>query len=89
MGRFLYGLKKEADYAIISLEGGKKDNAITRECTAEFLTDAAEKVKAAKVVKAAKPAKKTEKAAAKKTKKVKKEGKTVVPAAAAAPETNA
>ena len=46
MGRFLYGLKKEADYAIISLEGGKKDNAITRECTAEFLTDAAEKVKA-------------------------------------------
>lgn len=46
MGRFLYGLKKKADYALISLEGGQKDNAITRECTAEFLTDAAEEVKA-------------------------------------------
>ena len=44
MGRFLYGLKKKADYAVISLAGGQKDNAITRECTVEFLTDAVEDV---------------------------------------------
>lgn len=37
MGRFLYGLKKQADYEILSLEGGKKDNAITRETVAELL----------------------------------------------------
>ena len=46
MGRFLYGLKKKAEYAIISLTGGQKDNAITRECTAEFLTDSVAEVKA-------------------------------------------
>ena len=46
MGRFLYGLKKKADYAVISLAGGQKDNAITRECITEFLTDAPEEVKA-------------------------------------------
>ena len=46
MGRFLYGLKKKAEYALISLTGGQKDNAITRECTAEFLTDSVAEVKA-------------------------------------------
>lgn len=38
MGRFLYELKKQADYEILSLEGGKRDNVITRECDAEILT---------------------------------------------------
>ena len=46
MGRFLYGLKKKSEYALISLTGGQKDNAITRECTAEFLTDSVAEVKA-------------------------------------------
>ena len=40
MGRYLYGLQKEASYEIIALEGGQKDNAITREATAELLADA-------------------------------------------------
>lgn len=38
MGRFLYGLRKKADYEILSLEGGQKDNAITREAVCEVLT---------------------------------------------------
>ncbi|MGN8630573.1 aminoacyl-histidine dipeptidase [Blautia sp. HCP3S3_G3] len=38
MGRFLYGLKKHADYEIVSLAGGQKDNAITKEANAEILT---------------------------------------------------
>ena len=46
MGRFFYGLKKKADYAIVSLAGGQKDNAITRECTAQVLTNASAEVKA-------------------------------------------
>ena len=37
MGRVLYGLKEAADYEILSLAGGAKDNAIPRECTAEIL----------------------------------------------------
>ncbi|MDO4273292.1 MAG: aminoacyl-histidine dipeptidase [Eubacteriales bacterium] len=37
MGKFLYGLKKHVYYEIISLEGGSKDNAITRESTAEII----------------------------------------------------
>ncbi len=37
MGRFLYGLKKNAGYEIISLEGGQKDNAITRESVCEIM----------------------------------------------------
>lgn len=37
MGAYLYALKKCVDYEIISLEGGTKDNAITRECVAEVL----------------------------------------------------
>lgn len=37
MGRFLYGLKREAYYEIISLAGGQKDNAITRESLCEIL----------------------------------------------------
>lgn len=37
MGRFLYGLKKKADYEIISLAGGQKDNAITRESVMTLL----------------------------------------------------
>ncbi len=43
MGRFFYGLKKQAEYQIVSLAGGQKDNAITRECVAEILVDAADK----------------------------------------------
>ena len=38
LGRFLYELKKHADYEIVSMEGGLKDNAITREATAVILT---------------------------------------------------
>ncbi len=38
LGRFLYELKKQADYEILSLEGGKRDNVITRESDAEILT---------------------------------------------------
>ena len=37
LGKFLYGLKKAADYELISVQGGQKDNAITRESTAELL----------------------------------------------------
>lgn len=37
MGRFLYGMKKLYHYELLSLEGGQKDNAITRECTAEIM----------------------------------------------------
>ena len=37
LGKFLYGLKKAADYELISVQGGQKDNAITRESVAEFL----------------------------------------------------
>ena len=36
MGRFLYGLKREADYEIISMTGGQKDNAITREAVCRY-----------------------------------------------------
>jgi dipeptidase D len=43
MGRFFYGLKKQAEYQIVSLAGGRKDNAITRECVAEVLVEAADK----------------------------------------------
>lgn len=39
MGRFYYGLKKQVDYRILSLAGGQKDNAITRECLSEILVD--------------------------------------------------
>lgn len=37
MGRILYGLGQKADYEIITMQGGLKDNAIPRECTAELL----------------------------------------------------
>ena len=37
MGRFLYGLKRETDYEIISMTGGQKDNAITREAVCDIL----------------------------------------------------
>ena len=37
MGRFLYGLKREADYEIIFMTGGQKDNAITREAVCDIL----------------------------------------------------
>lgn len=43
---FFTDLRKKAEYALISLTGGQKDNAITRECTAEFLTDSVAEVKA-------------------------------------------
>lgn len=37
MGRFLYGLKKLYQYELLALDGGQKDNAITRECIAEIM----------------------------------------------------
>lgn len=37
MGRFLYGLKKNMAFGLFSLEGGQKDNAITREAKGEIL----------------------------------------------------
>lgn len=37
MGKFLYALKKETAFEIVSMAGGQKDNAITRECTAELV----------------------------------------------------
>ena len=46
MGRFLYTLQKEAAYEIISLAGGQKDNAITREADAELLVEDVNSVKA-------------------------------------------
>lgn len=46
MGRFLYTLQKEAAYEIISLAGGQKDNAITREADAELLVENVNAVKA-------------------------------------------
>ena len=53
MGRFLYGLKRESYNEIISLAGGQKDNAITRESLCEILVSeediAAVKAYAAKV----------------------------------------
>lgn len=46
MGRFLYSLQKETAYEIISLAGGQKDNAITREADAELLVEDVNAVKA-------------------------------------------
>lgn len=46
MGRFFYTLQKEAAYEIISLAGGQKDNAITREADAEILVEDVNAVKA-------------------------------------------
>ncbi|MDO4337576.1 MAG: aminoacyl-histidine dipeptidase [Eubacteriales bacterium] len=37
MGRFLYGLKKQAYYELLSLEGGQRDNVITKESLAQLL----------------------------------------------------
>ncbi len=37
MGQFLYELRNLSGYALFDLEGGQKDNAITRECTAILL----------------------------------------------------
>ena len=37
MGRFLYELKKQVDFELFTLEGGQKDNAITREASAGIL----------------------------------------------------
>lgn len=37
MGRFLYELKKQVSYQIIQMEGGTKDNVITREASADLL----------------------------------------------------
>lgn len=39
MGRVLKALSAEAEYGIVSLAGGLKDNAIPRECTAELLVN--------------------------------------------------
>ena len=38
LGKFLHGLDAKAGYELISVQGGQKDNAITRESTAELLT---------------------------------------------------
>ena len=46
MGRFLYSLQQETAYEIISLAGGQKDNAITREADAELLVEDINAVKA-------------------------------------------
>ncbi len=35
----MFRLDLEGDYSLISLEGGSKDNAITRTCRAELLVD--------------------------------------------------
>lgn len=40
MGRFLYELKKKADYELLSMEGGQADNVITKEAFAEILITA-------------------------------------------------
>ena len=37
MGRFLYELKKRVDFALVSLQGGSKSNAIARETIGELL----------------------------------------------------
>ena len=37
MGRFLYGLRKQAAFEISGMEGGQKDNAITREAKASLM----------------------------------------------------
>lgn len=42
MGRFLYGLKKSLPFGLLSLEGGQKDNAITREAKGEILVSESE-----------------------------------------------
>ena len=42
MGTFLYSLRKTTDYELISVQGGQKDNAITREAEAKLLIDAKE-----------------------------------------------
>jgi dipeptidase D len=39
MGRILYELGKEIPYSLVTLEGGSKDNAITRQCAAEIIVD--------------------------------------------------
>ena len=39
MGRILKALNDKVEYGIVSLEGGLKDNAIPRECTAEILVN--------------------------------------------------
>lgn len=46
MGRFLYSLQQETAYETISLAGGQKDNAITREADAELLVEDINSVKA-------------------------------------------
>lgn len=43
MGRFLYGLKKAADYEIAALAGGLKDNAIPRQSVSTILVAQEEK----------------------------------------------
>ena len=35
--KFLHGLDEKTDFELISVQGGQKDNAITREATAEIL----------------------------------------------------
>ena len=37
LGKFLHGLDEKTDFELISVQGGQKDNAITREATAEIL----------------------------------------------------
>ena len=37
LGKFLHGLDEKTDFELISVQGGQKDNAITREAAAEIL----------------------------------------------------
>ena len=37
LGKLLYNLKKDTEFALICVQGGQKDNAITREAVAEIL----------------------------------------------------
>lgn len=46
MGEFLSLLHKNAEFSVVSLNGGLKDNAIARSCVAHLATDCAEKLTA-------------------------------------------
>ena len=42
LGKFVHGLDEKTDFELISVQGGQKDNAITREAEAKLLIDAKE-----------------------------------------------
>ncbi len=39
MARILFALRDKADYYLLDIQGGKLDNAITRDCTAKIVSD--------------------------------------------------